>query len=161
MSKPTLSPSLREAAWRAAAAVADPEIPVLTIDDLGILRNVEIAQDGSVEVTITPTYSGCPAMALIAIEVELALARAGMPKARVLTVLSPAWTTEWISEDGRRKLRDNGIAPPPPRGSDRPVTCPLCGSGETECLAAFGSTACKAIWRCRSCREPFDHFKCH
>jgi ring-1,2-phenylacetyl-CoA epoxidase subunit PaaD len=167
--KPTLPvPGLRETARQIAATVADPEIPVLTIDDLGILRDVEIAQDGSVEVIITPTYSGCPAMTVIAVEIELALARAGLPNARVRTVLSPAWTTDWMSEEGRRKLRDYGIAPPPPPGagrgalfSDDPVTCPRCGSNKTEQLAAFGSTSCKAMWRCRACREPFDYFKCH
>ena len=120
------------------------------------------------EVAITPTYSGCPAMAMIALDVETALARAGLPKARVRTVLSPAWTTDWMSEAGRRKLREYGIAPPPPPGAGRgalfgveDVACPHCGSSDTERLAAFGSTACKALWRCRTCREPFDAFKCH
>ena len=160
--------TLRARAWAAAAAVVDPEIPVLTIEDLGVLRGVAVGADGAVEVAITPTYSGCPAMNMIAVEVALALARAGLPDARVRTVLAPAWTTDWMSEDGRRKLRDYGIAPPPPPGSSRgalfgadAVACPRCGSKETERLAEFGSTSCKALWRCRACREPFDVFKCH
>jgi ring-1,2-phenylacetyl-CoA epoxidase subunit PaaD len=155
-------------AWQAAAEVVDPEIPVLTIADLGVLRDVTIGEDGSVKVAITPTYSGCPAMNMIAFEVEQALARAGLPGAVVQVVLSPAWTTDWMSEAGRQKLREYGIAPPPPPGAGRGAlfgqdspSCPLCGSVDTERLAEFGSTACKALWRCRACREPFDHFKCH
>lgn len=150
---------LRALAWDAAAAVPDPEIPVLTIADLGVLRDVTVAADGSVEVTITPTYCGCPAMAVIAADVRAALARAGLARAQVRTVLSPAWTTDWMSEDGRRKLREYGIAPPV-RGAPA-TTCPRCGSDDTERLAEFGSTPCKALWRCRACREPFDQFKCH
>ncbi|CCE02436.1 1,2-phenylacetyl-CoA epoxidase subunit PaaD [Bradyrhizobium sp. STM 3809] len=162
-----LSPAeLRQRAWEAAASVADPEIPVLTIDDLGVLREVEVVGD-RVEVAITPTYSGCPAMNMIALEIELALERAGFHDASVRTVLSPAWTTDWMSEEGRRKLRDYGIAPPQPSSGRRAlfgvaaVACPQCGSDDTEQLAEFGSTSCKALWRCRSCREPFDYFKCH
>ncbi len=157
---------LRARAWAAAALVVDPEIPVLTIADLGVLRDVRVGADGTVEVSITPTYSGCPAMTVIALEVELALAKAGIDKARVKTVLSPAWTTDWLSEEGRRKLAEDGIAPPAPRAGRRAlfgietVACPRCGSEDTEEIAAFGSTACKALRRCRSCREPFDHFKC-
>ena len=157
---------LRARAWAAAAAVVDPEIPVLTIADLGVLRDVRVGADGTVEVSITPTYSGCPAMTVIALEVELALARAGIDKARVATVLSPAWTTDWMSEEGRRKLAEYGIALPAKRAGRRAlfgvetVACPRCGSADTEEISAFGSTACKALRRCRSCREPFDHFKC-
>ena len=131
-----------------------------------MLRDVAIADDGTVEVSITPTYSGCPAMTVITLEVELALARAGIADARVKTVLSPAWTTDWMSQDGRRKLKGYGIAPPAPKASRRAlfgvetIACPKCGSADTEKLAEFGSTACKALWRCKSCREPFDHFKC-
>ena len=157
---------LRQRAWDAAAQVVDPEIPVLTIADLGVLREVTV-HDDSVEVAITPTYSGCPAMNMIALEIELALERAGIPRPKVRTVLSPAWTTDWLSEDGRRKLKDYGIAPPL-RGSGRralfgeqTVACPQCRSDNTELLSEFGSTSCKALWRCRSCREPFDYFKCH
>ena len=141
----------------AAASVQDPEIPVLTIDDLGILRDIRLDGD-VVEVTITPTYSGCPAMTVIAWEIEAALCRAGFSSVRVRSVLSPAWTTDWMSADGRRKLRDYGIAPPDP--SAHPA-CPQCGSKNTEQISAFGSTASKALHRCLACREPFDAFKCH
>lgn len=159
--------TLCERALRVAAEVVDPEIPVLTIADLGVLREVREV-DGTVEVLITPTYSGCPAMNMIALEVEMALERAGLPRARVRTVLSPAWTTDWMTEEGRRKLRDYGIAPPGRTGGRRAlfgeeeaVACPRCGSTRTERLAEFGSTSCKALWRCLACREPFDHFRCH
>lgn len=157
---------LQRIAWDAAATVVDPEIPVLTIADLGVLREVTVTDDG-VEVAITPTYSGCPAMNMIALEIELALAREGIPNARVRTVLSPAWTTDWMSEQGRRKLKDYGIAPPAAAGGRRAlfgvqqVACPQCGSTDTEVLSEFGSTSCKALWRCKACREPFDYFKCH
>ena len=157
---------LRRRAWEAAAQVVDPEIPVLTIADLGVLREVAV-NDGRVEVAITPTYSGCPAMNMIALEIELALEREGFRKPKIRIILSPAWTTDWMSEDGRRKLREYGIAPPV-NGSGRralfgelEVACPQCGSVETELLSEFGSTSCKALWRCKSCREPFDYFKCH
>jgi ring-1,2-phenylacetyl-CoA epoxidase subunit PaaD len=158
---------LRQRAWNAAASVVDPEIPVLTIADLGVLREVALRDDGGVEVAITPTYSGCPAMSTIAFDIAVALERAGFANATVRTVLSPAWTTDWMSEDGRRKLKAYGIAPPLPASSRRAlfgiqqVACPQCGSGETELLSEFGSTSCKALWRCKSCREPFDYFKCH
>ena len=157
---------LRRRAWEAAAGVVDPEIPVLTIADLGVLREVRVS-DGHVEVAITPTYSGCPAMNMIALEIEIALEREGLGKPKIRTVLSPAWTTDWMSEDGRRKLAEYGIAPPQPATSRRAlfgveqVKCPQCGSDDTEVLSEFGSTACKALWRCKSCREPFDYFKCH
>jgi ring-1,2-phenylacetyl-CoA epoxidase subunit PaaD len=156
------------AAVRAAvAAVADPEIPVLTIADLGILRDVTVADDGRVEVTLTPTYSGCPAVDTIRGEVERVLAEQGCVGAVVRTVLAPAWTTDWISDAGRRKLADYGIAPP---GRPCPaaaggvaavelVRCPQCGSADTRLLSRFGSTACKALRVCNRCREPFDHFK--
>ncbi len=155
-----------ERAREAAAAVPDPEIPVLTVADLGVLRNVRVAEDGVLEVEITPTYTGCPAMHAIALDIQAALARAGLGNARVVTVLSPAWTTDWMSEEGRRKLMDYGIAPPAPGAGRRAlfgvesVTCPRCGSEDTEEIAAFGSTPCKALHRCRTCREPFDYFKC-
>jgi ring-1,2-phenylacetyl-CoA epoxidase subunit PaaD len=157
---------LRQRAWDAAASVVDPEIPVLTIADLGVLRDVTVS-DGHVEVAITPTYSGCPAMNMIALEIELVLEREGFSKPKILTVLSPAWTTDWMSENGRRKLKEYGIAPPQPSSSRRAlfgvqeVACPQCDSKETELLSEFGSTSCKALWRCKSCREPFDYFKCH
>jgi ring-1,2-phenylacetyl-CoA epoxidase subunit PaaD len=158
--------NLRERAWMAASAVVDPEIPVLTIADLGVLRDVRVA-GGTVEVTITPTYSGCPAMRLIESEVGEALRRAGIDNFHVTTVLSPAWTTDWLSADGKRKLAEFGIAPPTGTATRRAlfgreqVPCPRCGSHETERISEFGSTACKALYRCRSCAEPFDYFKCH
>lgn len=151
---------------RIAGAVCDPEIPVLSIEDLGVLRDVRI-RDGGIKVLITPTYSGCPAMNMIALEIELALAKAGFEHVKVITVLSPAWTTDWMSEEGRRKLKDYGIAPPSRAAGRRAlfgkdeVACPRCGSASTTLLAEFGSTSCKALWRCETCREPFDYFKCH
>ncbi len=158
---------LRRRALEAAGAVADPEIPVLSIADLGVLRDARVGEDGAVEVDITPTYSGCPAMNMIAVQVEAALLEAGLPKPRVRLVLSPAWTTDWMTETGRQRLREYGIAPPAPRaprralfGLDDEVACPRCGSAETEKLSEFGSTACKSLWRCTACKEPFDHFKC-
>jgi ring-1,2-phenylacetyl-CoA epoxidase subunit PaaD len=158
--------NLRQRAWDVAAAVVDPEIPVLTIADLGVLRDVAV-NDGHVEVAITPTYSGCPAMNMIALEIELALEREGFRKPKIHTVLSPAWTTDWMSDAGRSKLREYGIAPPLAASSRRAlfgvveVACPQCGSKNAEVISEFGSTSCKALWRCKSCREPFDYFKCH
>lgn len=153
------------AAWNAAASVVDPEIPVLTIADLGVLRDV-VETDTGVEVRITPTYSGCPAMSVITMDVELALARAGIA-GHVKLVMAPAWTTDWMTADGREKLLAYGIAPPGPAAGRRAlfghdhVTCPRCNATDTVEIAAFGSTACKALWRCNACREPFDHFRCH
>ena len=146
--------------------VTDPEIPVITIEDLGILRDVTL--DGTaITVTITPTYSGCPAMEEIRADINTALAAHGWDDVTVRLVLSPAWTTEWMTDEGRRKLEEFGIAPPR-RTRGGPVvvllgglTCPQCGSRDTEELSRFASTACKSMWRCRSCREPFDHFKDH
>jgi ring-1,2-phenylacetyl-CoA epoxidase subunit PaaD len=157
--------SLRERALVALESVCDPEIPVLTIADLGILRDVSV-HDGVVEVTITPTYSGCPAMNMITVEIETALARTGI-SARIRTSLSPAWTTDWLTDAARRKLAAFGIAPPENTASRRALfgearsACPLCGSTDTEQISEFGSTACKSLHRCRACREPFDAFKCH
>jgi ring-1,2-phenylacetyl-CoA epoxidase subunit PaaD len=159
-------PDLRSRAWQAAAAVTDPEIPVLTIADLGVLRDVVVDERG-VEIVITPTYSGCPAMTVIALDIETALARAGIAPARVTTVLSPAWTTDWLTPEGREKLRAYGIAPPPGRATRRALfaqeatACPRCGATDATLLAEFGSTACKSLWQCSTCREPFDQFKCH
>jgi len=158
--------SLRDRAWQAVQSVCDPEIPVLTIADLGVLRDV-VERDDGVEVVITPTYSGCPAMGVIQFEIEMALEQAGIRGGRVRTVLHPAWTTDWMTAEGRAKLLAYGIAPPAAGGGRRAlfgeeaVGCPICGSVETEKLSEFGSTSCKALWRCRACREPFDYFKCH
>ena len=152
-------------AHRIAAAVLDPEIPVLTLEDLGVLRGVQ-RREGRVVVKLTPTYTGCPATLAIQFAVEAALAEAGMTDARVETVLSPPWSTDQISEEGRRKLKEFGIAPPNraagPRAlfGEETVACPKCGSAETAKVSEFGSTACKAHWRCNSCAEPFDYFKC-
>ncbi|MEV0809373.1 1,2-phenylacetyl-CoA epoxidase subunit PaaD [Micromonospora sp. NPDC050200] len=150
----------------AVAAVVDPEIRVITIDELGILRAVdEDPATGRVVVTITPTYTGCPAMDVIRADIRRALAAAGHADSEVRTVYSPAWSTDWISERGRAKLAAAGIAPPVPARTATvvPLTlavrCPRCGSPETEQVSRFGSTACKALWRCRSCSEPFDHLK--
>lgn len=155
-------------AWRIAAAVADPEVPVLTIEDLGVLRAVE--SDGArVRVDITPTYSGCPAMDTIRDDVILALTAAGFGEVEVRLVLAPAWTTDWMSDAGKRKLERYGIAPPTGRAAvhDGPipltlsVRCPRCGSLDTREVSRFGSTSCKALFECRACLEPFDHFKVH
>lgn len=157
---------LRRRALEIAGEVADPEIPVLSIADLGVLRDARVQGDGTVEVDITPTYSGCPAMNMIALNVEAALAAAGIA-AQVKLVLAPAWTTDWMTQRGRDRLRDYGIAPPAPKASRRAlfgleeeIACPRCGGTATEKLSEFGSTACKSLWRCTACREPFDHFKC-
>lgn len=137
------------------AGVVDPEIPVLTIEDLGVLRDLEIVDQGVV-VTITPTYSGCPAMRQIADDIRSALVREGVEEVEVRTVHAPAWSTDWISEEGRRKLLDFGIAPPTVEAE---VLCPRCRAGEPRMVARFGSTACKALMACSSCGEPFDYFK--
>jgi ring-1,2-phenylacetyl-CoA epoxidase subunit PaaD len=154
-----------ERARAASAAVLDPEIPVLTLEDLGLLRGVERV-DGRIVVKLTPTYSGCPATLAIKLEVETALVKAGFPDARVETVLWPPWTTDDLTEEGRRKLRQYGIAPPAGRATVRAlfgqerVACPKCGAEATAKISEFGSTPCKALWRCLSCAEPFDAFKC-
>ncbi|AWK85827.1 1,2-phenylacetyl-CoA epoxidase subunit PaaD [Azospirillum thermophilum] len=155
------------AAWTALAQVMDPEIPVLSIIELGIVRAVRRDDGGRLEVVLTPTYSGCPATAMIVLEAELALARAGLTDARVTTTIAPPWTTDWISETGRAKLAEIGIVPPPKAGKraltapDETVACPRCGSPDTSVVSPFGSTACKALHRCNACLEPFDVFKCH
>ena len=148
-----------------AASVSDPEIPVLSIADLGILRGVEQLEDGTVQVTITPTYSGCPAMDVISQDLYQAFNAAGYPKVDVKLVLSPAWTTDWMTQEGKRKLDEYGIAPPTGTGHRGRVTlgmsvkCPRCHSLNTRELSRFGSTACKALYSCNDCLEPFDYFK--
>lgn len=152
-----------------AARVADPEIPVLSIADLGVLRDVRADADGRVTVDITPTYSGCPAMDAIRDDIILALTADGFEDVDVRLVLSPAWTTDWMSQAGRRKLSEYGIAPPSGRAALRQaegpirlklaVKCPQCGSLDTREVSRFGSTSCKALYECRGCLEPFDHFK--
>ena len=147
--------------------VTDPEIPVLTIEDLGILRDIRAGGD-DVTVRITPTYSGCPAMMAIRMEIVRTLRERGVERVRVEEVLSPAWTTDWLSDAGREKLHAYGIAPPVGEargksalfGEPDTVACPQCGSGRTTRTSEFGSTACKAMYRCDDCLEPFDYFKC-
>ncbi|MFO7277207.1 MAG: 1,2-phenylacetyl-CoA epoxidase subunit PaaD [Pseudomonadota bacterium] len=153
--------------WRLLESVHDPEIPVLSIVELGIVRYVALREDGRVEVGLTPTYSGCPATDVIRASVRDVLAKAGHADAVIREVLSPPWTSDWITEEGRRKLREFGIAPPAdsvssPRAllGSAAVACPRCGSTQTERVSEFGSTPCKAHYRCTSCLEPFDYFKC-
>jgi ring-1,2-phenylacetyl-CoA epoxidase subunit PaaD len=156
-----------QALWALLDGVSDPEIPGLSIRDLGVLRDVA-SLDGEVTVTITPTYSGCPAMTMIEIDIRDILLRAGYENVRVQTVLTPAWTTDWLTDAGREKLRSLDIAPPVGKatgkavlfGVDAEVKCPRCGSPSTHQLSRFGSTACKALYRCEPCQEPFDYFKC-
>ena len=138
--------------------VADPEIPVLAVTDMGIIRDVKIGEEG-VEIIITPTYSGCPAMNTIEVNIRAALQEKGFENVKVTTVLHPAWTTDWITEEGMAKLEKFGIAPP--RKNQEVPNCPQCGSPHTKLLSQFGSTACKSLWQCQECKEPFDHFKCH
>jgi ring-1,2-phenylacetyl-CoA epoxidase subunit PaaD len=146
-------------AHAAAAAVVDPEIPVVTIEELGILRDVRVDGPGRVTVAITPTYAGCPALDTIRAEIVAALGRAGYPSVEVVTMLSPPWSTDQITETGRRKLAAAGIAPPGPVVLRIRPRCPHCGSPDTQELSRFGSTLCKALWRCRACAEPFDLVK--
>ena len=156
-----------ERAWEVVASVLEPEVPVLTIEDLGVLRDV-VVDAGRVTVTITPTYSGCPAMDAIRDDVVLALTSAGFDDIDVRLVLAPAWTTDWMTDAGKHKLVEYGIAPPTGRAAvggpirlQLSVRCPRCGSLDTRELARFGSTSCKALYECRACLEPFDHFKVH
>ncbi len=141
--------------WSVLESVPDPEIPAVSVVDLGIVREASAGR-----VVLTPTYTGCPATLVIETMVRAALDEAGFQHVPIQTTHSPPWTTDWISEEGRRKLRAYGIAPPTPAGT-RAVHCPQCGSGETQEISRFGSTPCKALWRCRACAEPFDLFKCH
>ena len=152
--------------WQLLEGVYDPEIPVLSVVEMGIVRRVELGA-GEVTITITPTYSGCPAMDTIAADIRGALGKTGL-SITIKTVLSPAWTTAWLSEAGRNKLNNYGIAPPlTPSGDkkallmgERVVKCPRCASTQTKMISQFGSTACKALFQCESCLEPFDYFKC-
>ncbi|HOZ79974.1 MAG TPA: phenylacetate-CoA oxygenase subunit PaaJ [Ferruginibacter sp.] len=148
--------------------IKDPEVPVLSIIDLGIVREVTINGD-ELEVIITPTYTGCPAMDLIAATIKIELATLGFKKVKVTTVLAPAWTTDWMTEEGKRKLKAYGIAPPNPKQhacsshlfAEETVQCPQCNSYHTHRVSEFGSTACKSLYQCDDCKEPFDYFKCH
>ncbi|MFD8045271.1 1,2-phenylacetyl-CoA epoxidase subunit PaaD [Streptomyces chartreusis] len=153
-----------------AATVPDPELPMLTLADLGVLRDVALTEDGTVVASLTPTYSGCPAMAEMRADVAARLRDAGYPRVEIRTVLDPPWTSDWITPAGRRKLTEHGIAPPGPAPRGGPValvlsptrhavTCPRCGSGDTEETSRFAATSCKALWRCLACREPFEYVK--
>jgi ring-1,2-phenylacetyl-CoA epoxidase subunit PaaD len=159
--------------WSILETVTDPEVPVLTIIDLGIVREVKL-NEGEIEVIITPTYTGCPAMDMIAMNIRLALIENGYRNIKIRSVLSPAWTTDWLSEAGKEKLKAYGIAPPVNRSDpdvltpytklfseQEAVQCPHCNSNNTKLISQFGSTACKALYQCSDCREPFDYFKCH
>jgi ring-1,2-phenylacetyl-CoA epoxidase subunit PaaD len=169
---PVREPALA-AIWEMLAAIPDPEIPVISIVELGIVRNVA-REDGHVVVTVTPTYSGCPATQMIAADIRRTLAEAGEQHCRIATQLSPAWTTDWMAPEARERLRAYGIVPPGKCSSSRPIditglrkrevvtiACPRCGSTRTQELSRFGSTPCKAQYRCDDCREPFDYFKPH
>lgn len=147
--------------WRALCDVLDPEVPVLSVVDLGVVRAIR-RRGEIIEIDVAPTYSGCPAMEVIEQRIAVASRRQTGREVCVNRVLSPPWTTDWISREGKEKLRKYGIAPPALRAarSQQPVACPRCGSVETQCVSEFGSTACKAAYRCNSCLEPFEHFKC-
>ncbi|PRH79702.1 phenylacetate-CoA oxygenase subunit PaaJ [Streptomyces solincola] len=157
---------LEEELARLAGSVPDPELPVLSLHDLGVVRGVRVLAPGAVRVELTPTYTGCPAIEAMSADIEQVLHAHGVPEVSVVTVLTPAWSTDDITDEGRRKLAEHGIAPPrPQREAAGPVPlslgirCPNCGSPETELLSRFSSTSCKALRRCTACREPFDHFK--
>ncbi|RYD72336.1 MAG: phenylacetate-CoA oxygenase subunit PaaJ [Sphingobacteriales bacterium] len=155
--------------WNILENVTDPEVPVLTILDLGIVRHVAV-DDNGVEITITPTYSGCPAMDMIATNIRMELLASGYENISIKNVLSPAWTTEWMTQQGKEKLRAYGIAPPSDKqqvcstdlfAPNEAIQCPQCNSYHTQRISEFGSTACKSLYQCLDCKEPFDYFKCH
>lgn len=159
----------KEKIWQLLSTVTDPEVPVLTVMDLGIVRDVKVNEE-QIEVIITPTYSGCPALDMITMNIKLLLIEHGYKNVKVTSVLSPAWTTDWMSEEGKMKLKEYGIAPPNPKqqvcddklfAADEAVQCPHCDSWHTRRISEFGSTACKALYQCNDCKEPFDYFKCH
>ncbi|MEO8710817.1 MAG: 1,2-phenylacetyl-CoA epoxidase subunit PaaD [Parafilimonas sp.] len=150
--------------------VTDPEIPVLSILDLGIVRDVEIDSSGKLKITITPTYTGCPAMDVINMSIRMCLLENGFKDFEIKTILSPAWTTDWMSEEGKKKLKAYGIAPPNIRQQvctpelfyeEEAIQCPRCDSYHTQLISLFGSTACKSLYKCNNCEEPFEYFKCH
>ena len=157
-----------EKLWHILGEVADPEVPVLSILDLGIVRDLSYT-DGKVNIIITPTYSGCPAMDVISMDIRLKLIEKGYRNIAVQQQLSPAWTTDWMTEEGKQKLKAYGIAPPNPKQqfcttdmfAEEAVQCPRCGSHHTKLVSQFGSTACKSMYQCQECKEAFDYFKCH
>lgn len=166
----------KEKIWSILETVADPEVPVLSVIDLGIIRKIEFfevtrspSEDFGVHLYITPTYSGCPAMDVITMTIRMTLSMLGLKNIKITQVLSPAWTTDWMSEAGKQKLKDYGIAPPTPKQqvcndklfAEEAIQCPHCNSWHTHRVSEFGSTACKALYVCDDCKEPFDYFKCH
>jgi ring-1,2-phenylacetyl-CoA epoxidase subunit PaaD len=165
----TIPPRSEEEAqcWQLMNQLTDPEIPVLSLTDLGVIRNIEVnsppAQKGIVTVTITATYTGCPAMDMMASMIKMELLSHGYKQVTVQHSISPAWTTEWMSEEGKKKLLEYGIAPPTKRFTIPAdgIPCPQCGSDHTKLISEFGSTACKSLLQCKECGEPFDYFKCH
>ena len=146
--------------WKLMAEIPDPEIPVLSIIDLGIVRDIKTDTD-EIEIIITPTYSGCPAMDMIRMNVRMILLEHGYQTIKITTILSPAWTTDWMNEKVKQQLKNYGIAPPLMNDNETKVKCPLCNSINTKLISQFGSTACKALYQCNDCKEPFDYFKCH
>lgn len=160
--------SRQETIYSYLEEVKDPEVPVLSILDLGIVRNVDVNEDNVATVTITPTYSGCPAMDVIGMNIRLALSGRGFSKVNIDMQLSPAWTTDWMTADGKRKLKEYGIAPPQRMSATKPglfeddhIPCPRCDSHDTTLVSNFAATACKSLYKCNTCHEPFEHFKCH
>lgn len=149
--------------WMAIASISDPEIPVLSIVDLGIVRYINCASETEVEVGISSTYSGCPAMDMIGADIKMVLTKNSFTSIAIKNILTPAWTTEWMSKEGKEKLATYGIAPPDKRFTipTDGLTCPRCSSENTKLISEFGSTACKALYQCNDCKEPFDYFKCH
>jgi ring-1,2-phenylacetyl-CoA epoxidase subunit PaaD len=174
---PEASSNEEKKIWSILERIPDPEVPVLSILDLGIVRNVILHQntqtrggDGGIEIIITPTYSGCPAMDVIRMNIKMSLLENGFKNVKITTILSPAWTTDWMSEEGKQKLKAYGISPPNPRqqvcnndlfAPNEAAQCPQCNSYHTHRISEFGSTACKALYQCDDCKEPFDYFKCH
>lgn len=159
----------REVVYNWLKNVSDPEIPVLTIEDMGILRDVRVGADNHITVYITPTYSGCPAMDMIAMSIRMVLLGHQVKDFSIEQILEPAWTTDWISEGGLVKMKESGIAPPKRKKDkkqnglfeEEEVDCTHCGSSHTELVSQFGATSCKSLYRCLDCKEPFEHFKCH
>ncbi|HSN60816.1 MAG TPA: 1,2-phenylacetyl-CoA epoxidase subunit PaaD [Ferruginibacter sp.] len=161
----TIISTEEEKIWQILETVCDPEVPVLSILDLGIVREVKV-KDIGIEIIITPTYSGCPAMDAISMDIRLKMIEHGYKNVTITSILSPAWTTDWMSDEGKRKLMEYGIAPPQYRSvtagnKEENIECPQCHSHNTKLLSQFGSTACKALYQCNDCKEPFDYFKCH
>lgn len=158
-----------EQVWEWLNEIPDPEIPVISVVELGVVRKVELKENNTIDITITPTYSGCPAMNVFEEDITKKLIEKGFDKVEILTVLSPAWTTDWISDEALENLRKYGIAPPIKGSQDKgllfqsgpkTLNCPKCGSDDTKIISQFGSTACKALYTCNSCKEPFEYFKC-